>query len=177
MFTNPEQIILQLGLQEGMRVADFGAGTGFYSKAASPRVGYTGKVYAIEVQKNLIKKLESELRHWGISNVECIWGDIEKRGGVKISDHSMDAVIISNVLFQAEDKIGLIEEAKRVLKKDGKVLLIDWSESFGGMGPAPKHVVTKDTAKELFEKRGFKFLENISTSVHHYGIIFKYESR
>jgi len=175
MFTNPEQIILQLGLQEGMRVADFGAGTGFYSKAASLRVGYTGKIYAIEVQKNLIKKLESELRHWGISNVECIWGDIEKRGGTKISDHSMDAVIISNVLFQAEDKIGLIEEAKRVLKKDGKVLLIDWSESFGGMGPAPKHVVTKDMAKELFEKRGFKLVENISTSAHHYGIIFKYE--
>jgi len=175
MFTNPEQIILQLGLQEGMRVADFGAGTGFYSKAASLRVGYTGKIYAIEVQKNLIKKLESELRHWGISNVECIWGDIEKRGGTKISDHSMDAVIISNVLFQAEDKIGLIEEAKRVLKKEGKVLLIDWSESFGGMGPAPKHVVTKDTAKELFEKRGFKLVENISTSAHHYGIIFKYE--
>ena len=41
MFTNPEQNILHLGLIEGMRVADFGAGTGFYSKAASARVGYT----------------------------------------------------------------------------------------------------------------------------------------
>jgi ubiquinone/menaquinone biosynthesis C-methylase UbiE len=175
MFTNPEQIILQLGLQEGMRIADFGSGTGFYSKAASPRVGYTGKVYAIEVQKDLVKKLESELKSWGISNVSCIWGDIEKRGGTKISDHCLDAVIVSNVLFQAEDKIGLIEEVKRVLKSGGKVLLIDWSESFGGMGPAPKHVVTKDAAKDLFEKRGFKSIEDISTNPHHYGIIFRYE--
>src|SRR5665648_474445 len=145
MFTNPEQNILHLGLKEGMRVADFGAGTGFYSKAASIKVGYSGKVYAIEVQKDLVKKLESELRHWGISNVECIWGDIEKRNGTKISDRSMDAVIVSNVLFQTEDKLGLIDEVKRVLKKNGQVLMVDWTGSFGGMGPAKEHVVTENT--------------------------------
>lgn len=175
MFTNPEQNILHLGLTEGMRVADFGAGTGFYSKAVSPKVGYTGKVYAIEVQKDLVKKLESEIKHWGITNIDCIWGDIERRGGTKISDHSMDAVIISNVLFQAEDKLGVIDEAGRILKKGGRALLIDWSESFGGMGPSPEHVLPETMARELFEKRGFKFSEKISTSAHHYGIIFTHE--
>jgi ubiquinone/menaquinone biosynthesis C-methylase UbiE len=175
MFTNPGQNILHLGLREGMRVADLGAGSGFYAKAVSERVGYTGKVYAVEVQKDLVKKLESEIRSWGISNIECIWGDIEKRHGTKIADQSMDAVIISNVLFQAEDKIGLIDEAKRILKKKGNVLFIDWTESFGGMGPAPQNVITEIKAKELFEKRGFVFVEKISTSPHHYGIIFKYE--
>jgi len=175
MFTNPEQNILHLGLTEGMRVADFGAGTGFYSKACSPRVGYSGKVYAVEVQKDLVKKLESEIKHWGLSNIDCIWGDIERLGGTKISDNSMDVVIISNVLFQAEDKLGLIDETRRVLKKGGKVLLVDWSNSFGGMGPTPESVVTESMAKELFEKRGFKVEENISTSPHHYGIIFTHE--
>ena len=76
MFTNPEQNISRLGLTEGMRVADFGAGTGFYSKAASAKVGYTGKVYAIEVQKDLVKRLENDIANWGISNIDCIWGDI-----------------------------------------------------------------------------------------------------
>lgn len=177
MFTNPAQNILHLGLKEGMRVADFGAGAGHYSKAISPRVGYTGKVYAIEVQKDLVKKLESEIKHWGLSNIECIWGDIEKRGGTKIADHLMDRVIISNVLFQAEDKLGLIDEARRILKKDGEVLLIDWSESSGIMGPSKEKLITESMAKDLFEKRGFKFVEKISTSPHHYGIIFRYESR
>lgn len=177
MFTNPEQNILHLGLTEGMRVADFGAGSGFYSKAASARVGYSGKVYAIEVQKDLVKKLESDLKLWNISNVECIWGDIERRHGVKLADHSVDRVIISNVLFQVEDKLGLIDEARRILKTNGELLLVDWSESFGGMGPTPESVVTNNMAKELFEKRGFKYIEDISTSAHHYGIIFKYESR
>jgi len=175
MFTNPNQNILQLGLTEGMKVADFGAGSGFYSKAASEKVGYTGKVYAIEVQKDLVKKIEKDIKDWGISNIECIWGDIERRGGTKISDNSIDRVIVSNVLFQVEDKLGLVDEVKRVLKKGGEVLLIDWSESFGGMGPDPLNVVSKDTALEFFKKRGFEFVKNISTSPHHYGIIFRYK--
>ena len=130
MFINPDQNILRLGLTEGMRVADFGAGTGFYSRACSLRVGQTGKVFAIEVQKELVKKLETELKSSGVTNVECIWGDIERRNGTKIADNSMDAVIVSNVFSQVEDKIGLIEEARRVIKKTGKLLLIDWSNSF-----------------------------------------------
>lgn len=175
MFSNPEQNVAQLGLMHGMTVADFGAGTGAYSKASGNIVGYSGKVYAIEVQKNLVHKLESEIKHWGISNVDCIWGDIEKKHGTKLADRSVDAVIVSNVLFQCEDKLGLIDEAKRILKPQGKVLLIDWSESFGGMGPAPEHVLKEEKAYELFTKRGFKAVQNIRAGAHHYGIIFTHE--
>ena len=175
MFVDPNKNIAQLGLHVGMRVADFGSGTGFYVKAASAHVGNSGKVYAIEVQKGMVKRLESEIKQWKLSNVDCIWGDIENIGGTKIAEKSMDAVIISNVLFQVEDKLGLIDEAKRILKKQGKVLLIDWKESFGGMGPAPHHVVDEKKARELFTKRGFKFVENIAAGDHHYGIIFIYE--
>ncbi len=175
MFSNPEQNVAKLGLREGMIVADFGAGTGFYSKAVAERVGSSGRVYAIEVVKDMVKKLEADLIGWRIKNVDCIWGDIERLGGTKIADATVDAVIISNVLFQAEDRLGVIDEAGRILKKGGKVLLIDWSDSFGGMGPAPTHVVSQKTAEEIFSKRGFKFIENISAGAHHYGIIFTHE--
>ncbi|HUC88526.1 MAG TPA: methyltransferase domain-containing protein [Candidatus Paceibacterota bacterium] len=182
MFVNPDKIVARLGLYEGMRVADFGAGTGFYSKAAGARVGHTGKVYAIEAQKDLVKNLEKDLIQRKISNIDCIWGDIERAGGTKIADRSMDAVIISNVLSQAEDKLGLIDEAKRVLKKGGKILLIDWEDNpKSDLGQAlsrtlgKDRIITSEKAKEFFVKRGFKFLENIEASINHYGIIFKYE--
>jgi len=175
MFLDPNKNIGQLGLREGMRVADFGAGSGFNTRAASAYVGHTGKVYAIEVQKSLVKKLEDDLREAKISNVSCIWGDIEKKGGTKLSDKSVDAIIISNVLFQVPDKLGLIDEAKRILKDDGKVLLIDWQESFGNLGPTFDTVVSKSMAEDLFHRRGFKTLETISTGPHHYGIIFIHE--
>ncbi len=175
MFVKPEENIAHLGLHEGMRVADLGAGTGFYTKAISEKVGKLGKVYAIEVRKDMVKKLESELKELNISNAECIWGDIEILGGTKLSDESMDVVIISNVLFQANDKLGLIDEAKRILKKGGKLLMVDWKDSYEGLGPAKHHVVTEKIAQELLIKRGFKVLKNISSPYHHYGIIFTHE--
>ena len=175
MFSNPDQNVAQLGLMEGMRVADFGAGTGAYSLSLSKRVGHTGHVYAVEVQKGLVKKLEDELKSWNVSNVECIWGNIEKLHGTKIADHSMDAIVVANVLFQAEDKVGLIDEASRILKRGGRVLFIDWLSSFSNMGPSPMHIVLPNMAIDLFTKRGFKFLERINTGAHHYGIIFTHE--
>lgn len=174
MFSNPDQNVAKLELREGMKVADFGAGTGAYSFASSKRVGHTGYVYAIEVQKSLVKRLEDEIKHWNLSNVECIWGNLEKIHGSKIADKSMDAIIMANVLFQAEDKLGMIDEAKRILKPNGKILFIDWLSSFSGMGPSRDHVIIPQKAEELFNKRGFKLLEKIETNPHHYGIIFTY---
>lgn len=175
MFTNPESNIAQFNLREGMRVADFGAGSGGYTRSISNHVGHTGKVYSIDIQSPLFKKLIDDSKKYDFKNVECILGDIEKNGGSKLADHSMDAVIVSNVLFQAEDKVGLIDEVKRVLKPKGRVLVIDWADSFGGMGPAPKYVVPKIKAEHLFIDRGFRVIENISAGSHHYGIIFIYE--
>ncbi len=168
MFSNPDKNIASLLLQEGMSVADFGAGNGYTTRAISKRVGHTGRVYAIEVQKELVLKLESELKEREIGNVSVIWGDIEKKGGTKIADRSLDAVVMSNVFFQAEDKLGLIDEAKRVLKRGGRVLLIDWENGVPG-------VVTPKKAEELFTLRGFTFVEKVAESSHHYGIIFKHE--
>lgn len=172
MFLNPQQCVAQCALKEGMRVADFGAGTGVYSLAAARHVGHTGCVYAVEVQKDLVERFESELKSKHITNASVIWGDIEKNGGTKIADRSMDLVILSNVLFQAEDKLGVIDETKRVLKKGGRVLVIDWTDSFGNLGPTPSRVVTKKAVEDLFTKRGFEFTETVSTGEHHYGIIF-----
>lgn len=174
MFANPDQTIAQLFLLEGMKVADLGAGSGFYSKAASPKVGLTGHVYAVEVQKDMVKKLESDLKEWGIKNVSCIWGDIEKVHGTKISDKSIDAVILSNVLSQVEDKLGLIDEAKRIMKESGSILLVDWKEYPGKISSQANdsHRVLESTAEQLFMKRGLKKVRSLDVSEQQYGIIF-----
>jgi ubiquinone/menaquinone biosynthesis C-methylase UbiE len=104
-----------------------------------------------------------------------MWGDIEVKGGTTLKDACADFVILSNTLFQLEDKKGCMLEIKRILRSGGRVLLIDWSESYGGMGPAPHHVLTKEKAKALFEQEGFHILrDDLSAGAHHYGILFSY---
>ena len=87
----------------------------------------------------------------------------------------MDAVIISNLLFQTEDRLGVIDEAKRILKKSGKILFVDLSQPLGGADKKSNYIIGPKEAEDLFNKRGFKVVENITTNPHHYGIIFKHE--
>jgi len=173
MFSDPAKIIQQCGIQPGMIIADFGAGSGFYTLAVAQALSSTGKVYAIDAQKELLVRLETEARRINLSNVDVIWGDVEKSGGTKIKDSTVTLVLICNVLFQLEDKRSTLNEAKRILIPGGRVLVVDWQDSFGGIGPRKDQVVTKDAAVKLFESCGFASEREISAGSHHYGFMFK----
>jgi ubiquinone/menaquinone biosynthesis C-methylase UbiE len=171
-FSDPRSNVLQMGLREGMKVGDFGAGSGHFSLAAAGVVGQEGKVYAIDVQEDVLAHLHDSMQRAGYRNVETIWGDIEKVGGTKLRDQSLDAVILSNILFQIGSKGDVVKEIKRVLKSDGKLLVVDWAGAYGGMGPAPDHVVTEHEAEELFITGGFYKVKDFRAGPHHYAILF-----
>ncbi|OHA79421.1 MAG: hypothetical protein A2747_03265 [Candidatus Yonathbacteria bacterium RIFCSPHIGHO2_01_FULL_44_41] len=170
-FTNPEDNIKALGIYEGMVIADLGAGIGAYTIPLAEKVGETGRVYAVEVQKDLLTNIKNEAVARGLKNVELLWGDIEHVGGTKIKDGAVDVVVISNVLFLAEDRLGLLREAKRILKTGGKLLLVDWSDSFNNLGPSPRMIITKDVARTMCEAEGFVLKNEVPVGAHHYGFI------
>ena len=172
-FTSPQNNIDQFDLDEGMQIADLGAGSGAYTIAAAKKVGEDGKVNAIEVQKELLSKIRDIATASHLFNVEVIWGDIEKDGGTRLGGETMDAVIISDVLFQSVEKGNLVREAHRILKKNRRVLLVEWAGSFGGVGPLLEEVVMPEKAKELFIQNGFEFEKDIYAGDNHYGIIFR----
>ncbi len=174
MFSDPESNLNRFDVQAGMHVVDLGAGSGFYTLALSRRVGPSGKVYAIDVQKDLLEKLKKEALKNHMMNIEVVWGNIEKIGGTKLKEGFVDRVVASNVLFQIENehRKNFVVEIKRILKQGGKVLVIDWSDSFSGMGPSQKLIVLPATAEALFTKEGFKVESDVSAGDHHWGIIF-----
>ena len=173
MFSDPSHNIAQFELQSGNRVADLGAGIGTLSVLIAQAVGDAGKVYAIEVQKPLLEKLKNHTKEARVHNIEALWGDIERPQGTHLKDQAVDAVIASNVLFQVEHKDGFVAEVKRILRPAGRVLLIDWTESFHGMGPHIEQVVTEPEARRLFEQGGFQYVKKIDAGAHHYGLIFR----
>ncbi len=171
-FSNPQENVLQLGLREGMKVGDFGAGSGHYARAVAAAVGMTGKVYAIDIQEDVLKhlKLNTHERHQG--TIETLWGDMEKLGGTHLRDASLDAIILANTLFQVENRFGCLGEIKRVLKSGGKLMVIDWAGSYGGMGPAHEKVVSEHETEDFFINGGFHKVKSFRAGPHHYGIIF-----
>ena len=173
MFSDPQHNIEQFNLQPGLHVADIGAGSGFYTFAAARAVGPEGRIYAVEIQQDLLTRLMNEAKKQNLMNIEGIWGDVETLGGTKIADSTINAALVANILFQIEDKATFAKEIARILKKEGGLLVVDWIGSLSGMGPSPVLVVTKDTAREIFKTAGFVEMREIEAGAQHWGIIFK----
>jgi ubiquinone/menaquinone biosynthesis C-methylase UbiE len=171
-FANPRENLLQLGLHEGMKIADLGAGTGHYAFAAAAAVGESGKVYAIDIQPHVVTHLRNLAHARHSRNLEALWGDIERLGGTGLRDGAVDAAIVSNVLFQTPHTAGLLAEIRRIVKPGGKLLVVDWAGAYGGMGPAPHLVFAERQAEQLFIGGGFHKIKSIHAGPHHYGVIF-----
>lgn len=175
MFTNPVKNLKAFGLRENMIVADLGAGTGFYTIPAAFMTS-GGKVYAIEIQKDFLQTIINKVKEARLDNVECLWGDVERIGGTKLGDSVVDAVIASNILFQIEDKDKFTEEAKRILKIGGKLLLVDKKpDSFIHKNSNHTKSISQSEIKKIFESKGFSCVLDIDAGDHHYGIILRRE--
>lgn len=172
VFSNPKQNAYKLGFKEGMKVADFGSGSGAYTLVLADVVGTTGTVYAVDVQRDLLTRIQNDAVQRGRENVEIVWADIESVGGVGIKDGLLDGVLLSNTLFQVEDKISVVKEAWRVLKPGGILSVIDWSDSFGGLGPRQDSVITQAEATLICTDNRFALRSDFNAGDHHYGLIF-----
>jgi len=170
-FSDPRKVVPQLGLAEGLQVADFGAGSGHYAIAAAKAVGHTGKVYAIDIQQNLLARIKTLAAAENLRNVHIVSGDIETVGGTKLRDGVVDAVLLANVLYQTDHKGNVLAEAKRVLHSKGRIFVIDWTDSFGGLGPHPSDVVTEKQAREELGQAGFTVEKSFAAGAHHFGLI------
>ena len=102
-------------------------------------------------------------------NVDVIWSDIEK--STPIEKYSLDAVVMSNVLFQLEDIPSALANVATILKPEGQLLVVDWSDSHKGIGPHVDHVVTEEKAEELIQKNGFRMLKRLHAGDYHYAFI------
>jgi ubiquinone/menaquinone biosynthesis C-methylase UbiE len=170
-FVDPGITTTHFHLREGDVVADFGAGSGHYLKPLSEAVGKSGLVYACEIQKNLVDALGVKANEQRLTNVRPVWCDIETVQGTKFKDASLDAALLSNVLFQFENKDAALTEVARALRPGGKLFLIDWTDSFGNLGPRPEDVVREFDARPMLERAGFICEHTFPAGDHHYGLL------
>jgi len=172
-FVEPRIVATHFHIRAGERVADFGAGSGHYLASLSRMVGSNGKVFAVEIQRGLAEKLSDTVQTQRLSNVQVIWGDIEQQGGTKIAEGSLDAVLLSNTFSLIEDRPATLKECFRALRKGGKLIVIDWTDSFGGMGPSADMVVSETSLRTLLADSGFTHERTFPAGEHHYGSVFR----
>jgi len=172
-FMKPETVATQFHLREGDRVADFGAGSGFFSFEMAKAVGANGRVFALEIQKTLAESIRLEARKRRVNNVEIMWGDLESQKGIRLGAGSLDLALLSNTLFQIQDKEKVLGYIASTLKVGGKLIIIEWADSFGGVGPQSSDIIPEMKARALAESVGFVLERSFPAGAHHYGLAFR----
>lgn len=168
MFLNPKQILDKLDLRDDMIACDLGCGSGGWVIPLA-KILENGRVYAVDILEEPLSVLSSKLQTERISNVEKILADIEK--GVKIQEGLIDLVLMTNLLFQVDNKKEILSEAKRILNPNGKILVIDWKKT-PSVGPKEGRVSAEEI-KEAADSIGLKTEEEFEAGKFHWGLILK----
>jgi len=166
-FLNPDKILSQLSLRADMIVADFGSGSGGWVLPLAKRLE-EGKVYAIDVLEEKISALRSKAQMQKLNNIETIIDDVETRIE-GLLDESCDLVLMTNLLFECEDKKGVIGEGRRVLKPGGRILIVDWVKD----NPMTKEIeyVSFEEIKNIAKEFNLKIEKEFTAGSYHYALI------
>jgi ubiquinone/menaquinone biosynthesis C-methylase UbiE len=167
-FLNPQQILKNISLTESMVACDFGCGSGGWVIPLAKELK-SGMVYGVDILEDAISALNGKALAEKLFNVKTIVGNVEK--GVKIADGYFDLVLMTNLLFQIDDKYGVLSEAKRVLKNNGMILVIDW-EKEAPIG-SKEGRVSAEEVKEMAKRVGFISEKEFKAGNFHWGLILR----
>ena len=171
-FMHPETIAAEFGIREGMSIADFGSGAGYFTILMGQMVGENGKVYALDIQETALDSVRVKARAVGLKNIETIRTNLEVVGSSGLPDDSQDVVLLANILFQSDAKVEIIRESARVLKTGGLLILIDWRLRTGGFGPPDERRTDEPALRSLVTGEKLTFERMINAGQFHYGMIF-----
>jgi len=162
-FLPAEDILEKIGVREGVKFADIGCGTGYFSIPASKLVG-GGEVYAIDVQAEMLQLLREKAKDKNIVIVEST------EDAIPLRDEIVDIAFMGVVLHELEGG-GTLREAYRILKRGGVLAVVDWRREEMEIGPPLEERLTMGEASERIEKAEFNVMEGFDVHPYHYGII------
>ena len=160
----PAQLIERSGIKKGMQVLDLGCGSGAFTPFIARVVGEKGKVYALDIQADMLKQLEKKLskpENKDIKNIKLIEGNAYE---LPFEDGSLDLVNMVTVLQEIPDRSRALQEVKRVLKPGG---ILAVTELF----PDPDYP-WKSTTIKLGEGAGF-VADKVSGNFFNYTVRFR----
>jgi ubiquinone/menaquinone biosynthesis C-methylase UbiE len=148
----PEKALDALNLKAGMVVADIGAGVGYMSLRMAKRVGPLGRVYANDLQPEMLAKLRDNAAKGKINNVVTVLGDV---ADPKLPPNTMDLVLLVDVYHEFSQPQQMLRKIRETLKPDGRLVLLEYRAEDPNVPINPEHKMTVAQVKAELEAEGF----------------------
>lgn len=165
-------ILHKMDISEKQKIAELGCGNfGFFVFPLAGLVGKQGRVYAVDILRSTLKEIELEAKKENLPQVKTVWSDLEVFKGAKIETNSLDRAFLINVLHQTNQRSNVLREAVRLLKRGGKLLVMEWKNTDLPFGPKVKQRVKLESLKTAAPKLGLSVMEEFEAGPYHYGLI------
>ena len=155
---NTTQLLKNLAVQPGMSIADIGAGSGYHSTLLSKMVG-NGKVYAVDVEREMIAYLNERIKREGKKNIIPVLGTEKK---VSLPANSMDMMLLVDVYHEFSYPYEMALSMLDALKPGGKLVLVEFRAEDPNVPIKAIHKMSQQQAVKEFKAAGFSFEKNIS---------------
>lgn len=145
----------ELKLTPGMSVCDMGSGNGYHTLPMAQAVGRDGKVYAVDVQAEMLDMLQKRAEAQGITNVIRILGDVHDP---RLPENSCDLVLLVDVYHEFSHPEHMLSGIRKALKPDGVVVLVEFRAEDGSVPIKPEHKMSKEQINKELTGNGFKLV-------------------
>jgi arsenite methyltransferase len=154
----PEEILKTLALKQGHKIADVGAGGGYFSLKFAEAVGKQGAVYAVDIDPSKVEFIRKNAAEKELDNVRVILAGKES----PTLPEKIDLIFLRNVYHHISNRVEYFTKLKESLKPDGRIAIVEHNR--GGRFSFQRifeHRVTQETVVEEMTKAGYNMSENI----------------
>ena len=148
----PDKALDALHLKPGMVVADIGAGTGYMSLRMARRVGPSGKVYANDLQPEMLRMLRDNAAEAHLANVETVLGT---ESDPKLPPGQLDLVLLVDVYHEFSQPQQMLRKIREALKPEGRLVLLEYRKEDPRIPIRPEHKMSVAEVKAEIEPEGF----------------------
>jgi ubiquinone/menaquinone biosynthesis C-methylase UbiE len=164
----PVIVMRVLGLAPDDVVADIGAGTGYFTHILSHELGPTGKIYAVDVEPEMLAWIEQR-EDLGPAPVETV---LAKPDDPMLPEGALDVILVVNTWHHIDDRLHYLERLRRTLRPDGRLVIIDWHEGDLPMGPPKGHKLSREAVVDELTEAGWRLGSESVALPYQYFLIF-----
>jgi ubiquinone/menaquinone biosynthesis C-methylase UbiE len=166
----PEKALDALAIEPGSVVADVGAGVGYFTERLARRVGPNGKVYANDIQPEMLVQLRKNMAKLRIGNVQTVVGTEDDP---HLPANTLDLVLLVDVYHEFSKPQAMLRHIRESLKPNGRLVLLEYRKEDPNVPIREEHKMTVKQVQNELEPEGFRFDKVIETLPQQHILIFR----
>jgi arsenite methyltransferase len=165
----PDEVIAALNLKEGETLADIGAGSGYFSVRLARKVGVSGRIYAVDINPDMILYMNRRIRDMKLINVTTV---LSAPDDPLLMEASINRFFVCNTWHHIENRPAYMARMKKMLKPGGQVIVVDYLKKPLPVGPPPEMKLAREDAIREMESNGFKLAREHTFLPYQYFLVF-----